>query len=138
MLAKSITVQYLVQNSMWSEYCWLHLWQPPTHHQSSEVTTYGPYVVTYGPYVVTYDPCMTTYGPYVVTSDDSYVQGMAVLWHGSIASDRLEVPAAGAYRQVHCPLSTSLCTVMYYSSLYCTAQILVVNFKLKIKITTAI
>ena len=63
-------------------------------------------------------------GPYVVTSDDSYAQGMAVPWHGSIAPVRLEVPAAGAYRQVHCSLSTSLftlyCNVLFCTVLYCT------------------
>ena len=63
-------------------------------------------------------------GPYVVTSDDSYAQGMAVPWHGSIAPVRLEVPAAGAYRQVHCSLSTSLftlyCNVLFCTILYCT------------------
>ena len=47
------------------------------------------------------------------------VQDMAVPLHGSIAPVKLEVPAAGAYRQVHCPLSTSLCTVVYHSALYC-------------------
>ena len=29
MLIKSITVQYLVQASVWSEYCWFHLWPSP-------------------------------------------------------------------------------------------------------------
>ena len=63
-------------------------------------------------------------GPYVVTSDDSYAQGMAVPLHGSIAPVRLEVPAAGAYRQVHCSLFTSLftlyCNVLFCTVLYCT------------------
>ena len=36
MLAKSITVQYLVQASLWGKYCWFHLWPPPTHHLSSD------------------------------------------------------------------------------------------------------
>ena len=59
-----------------------------------------------------------------VTTSDGYAQGMVVPWHGSIAPVRLEVPAAGAYRQVHCSLSTSLftlyCNVLFCTVLYCT------------------
>ena len=99
---------------------WAHVWSP----MGPYVTMYGPYVVMYGPirdqvwahtwprmgpYVTTYGPIRDhvwthtwqRMGPYMVTSDDSYIQGMAVPWHDSIAPVRLEVPAAGAYRQVH-------------------------------------
>ena len=40
MLAKSITVQYLVQASLLGEYCWRHLWPPITCHQMQSHAVY--------------------------------------------------------------------------------------------------